>query len=501
MTTVFPLLGNQLFPPELLEPHRDAHFVMVEDAGLCRYQPHHQQKLVLMLTAMRAHAAELRARGFTLTYRRLDDDDNRGLLACLGELAGRLRATTLRHFEVLGRRTRADVADCAARYGLRQEVLASPMFLTTLDEFDAHLSRDRRPFMARFYRRVRQRHRILLDADGGPRGGRWSFDADNRQRLPRGRVPPGWPPVERTREVETVIELVRREFPAHPGDARNFHWPVTRIEALAWLDDFVQRRLADFGPWQDALTQRSDLVYHAALSPLLNLGLLTPREVLFRVLDHAAVHDVAPNSLEGFVRQLLGWREFVRGVHERFGAEQARRNFFEHRRLPGPAWWRGETGIPPLDDAIRGALARGWNHHIQRLMVVGNLMLLAEIAPREAYRWFMAMYVDAYGWVMEANVYGMALYSDGGLFATKPYACGANYLLKMSDYRRGPWCDVVDGLYWRFVARHRDFFAGHPRLGMLVGNLDRMDTARRERIDAAARQFLDRHTTLPRAAG
>lgn len=501
MTILFPLLGNQLFPPALLDGHRDAHFVMVEDDALCRYQRHHQHKLVLVLAAMRAHADALRARGFTLTYRRLGEAGNAGLTACLDELAGRLGATTLRHFEVFGRRTRTDIAACAARHGLDHAILASPMFLTGLDEFDAHLGADGRPFMARFYRQVRQRHRVLLDDDGGPRGGRWSFDADNRRRLPRDHTPPPWPTTTRTAAVAEVVELVGREFAEHPGDARDFDWPVTRVQALAWLDDFVERRLGEFGPWQDALTQRSGLVYHAALSPLLNLGLLTPREVFGRVLEHAAHHDVPMNSLEGFVRQLLGWREFVRGVHERFGAEQGRRNFFAHQRRLGPAWWQGDTGIPPLDDAIRGARARGWNHHIERLMVIGNLMLLAEIAPREAYRWFMAMYVDAYGWVMEANVYGMALFSDGGLFATKPYACGANYLLKMSDYRRGPWCDVVDGLYWRFVARHRGFFAGHPRLGMIVGNLDRMTAARRARIGAAAEAFLERHTVRSPSRG
>ncbi|MEQ8663589.1 MAG: cryptochrome/photolyase family protein, partial [Gammaproteobacteria bacterium] len=345
-----------------------------------------------------------------------------------------------------------------------------------------------------------ERHRILLDAAGGPRGGRWSLDADNRRALPRAVTPPAWPTPARSAHVADCIALVQRCFAGHPGDAQSFAWPVTRDAALGWLDDFLATRFADFGTYQDAITTRSPLVFHSALSPLLNLGLLTPHEVLERALAHAETHEVPLNSLEGFVRQLVGWREFVRGVHARFGAQESRANHFGHDRVPAASWYDGTTGIPPLDRAIAGARARGWNHHIERLMVLGNLMLLAEIAPRHAYRWFMTMYVDAYQWVMEPNVYGMALYSDGGLFATKPYVCGANYLLRMSDHPRGAWCDTVDGLYWRFVARHRAFFERQPRLRVMTANLDRMAAARRARIFAAAEEFLACHTR-PAARG
>jgi deoxyribodipyrimidine photolyase-related protein len=254
------------------------------------------------------------------------------------------------------------------------------------------------------------------------------------------------------------------------------------------------RRLVDFGPYEDALSRRSETVFHSVLSPLLNLGLLTPRDVLDRVIDHARANEVPLNSLEGFVRQVIGWREFVRGIYRHFGERQENENFWGHRRGLAESWYRGETGIVPLDHAIRTAERLGWTHHITRLMVVGNLMTLAEIAPNAAHDWFMEMYVDSSDWVMGPNVYGMAIFSDGGIFATKPYICGSNYLLKMSDFGRGEWCDVVDGLYWRFIGKHRDFFAANPRLAMMARMLDRLKPARRERIFAAAEGFLGAHT-------
>jgi len=496
MSTLFPLLGNQLFPPALLAAQREATFLLVEDRALCSYLPFHQHKLVLLLAAMRHQADALREAGHEVVYRRLDEPGNDGLFATIAADLATGGYTRLRHFAIHGRQTRRRLRAVADAAGVALETLPSPQFLTRQDDFERHLRKDR-PFLARFYRGVRERYGILLDADGGPCGGKWSFDAENRRALPRALSPPAWPAVAHTRHTEDCIALVARTFPAHPGDAGNFAWPVTRAGALAWLEDFLEQRFADFGTYQDAITQRSPLVFHSALSPLLNLGLLTPREVLDRALEHAERHAVPLNSLEGFVRQLVGWREFVRGVHERFGAREAAANHFGHERAPAASWYEGTTGIPPLDAAIEGARTRGWNHHIERLMILGNLMLLAEIAPRRAYEWFMTMYVDAYQWVMEPNVYGMALYSDGGLFATKPYVCGANYLLRMSDHARGPWCDTVDGLYWRFVARHRDFFERQPRLRVITGNLDRMNTTRRERILAAAEDFLATHTTPP----
>ena len=367
------------------------------------------------------------------------------------------------------------------------------MFSCSRDRFAAFAEGKSRLLMADFYKQQRRRLKVLVDDEGEPAGGRWSFDADNRKKLPRDVEPPSLPSVERTDRVEEVIDIVRREFADHPGDASDFGWPTTRSEAEAWLEDFIDQRLREFGPYEDAMSTRSASVFHSLLSPCLNLGLLTPGDVIERVV--ARGEDIPLQSLEGFVRQVIGWREFVRGVYREFSERQEDSNFWSHERGLTEAWYEGTTGIVPLDDTIRTVQRLGWAHHIPRLMVLGNLMTLCEIKPAMAHRWFMEMFVDSSEWVMGPNVYGMGLFSDGGVFATKPYLCGSNYLLKMSDYGKGPWCDIVDGLYWRFIDKHREFFSGNPRLAVMPRTLDRLKDERRETIFAAAEEFLDEHTT------
>ena len=487
------VLGNQLFPPAELPGPEGTLVFMAEDIGLCTDHRHHQQKLVLFLAAMRHYADELQKRGYRVDYHRLDRAAP-PLLEKLKTTLEACNASELVHFEIVDRPFRRRFDAFAGELGVELRTLPSPMFLCSRERFRGYMDAMKRPFMAEFYSRERRRLGILVEADGQPEGGKWSFDADNRKRLPREIEPPALPQPRRSEHVGAVVELVRREFPDHPGDARDFAWPVTRRQALHWLNDFLQHRFADFGAYEDAISQRSDTIFHSLLSPALNLGLLTPGEVVDRALERAAADDVAMNSLEGFVRQVIGWREFMRGIDDMYGERQAAANFFGHQRELAATWWRADTGIPVLDDTIAGALRHGWNHHIQRLMVIANVMNLAGIHPHAAYRWFMEMYVDSSDWVMGPNVYGMGLFSDGGIFATKPYICGSNYLLKMSDYPRGDWCDELDGLYWGFVERHRAFFAANQRLSMMVRALDKLSAERRGRIGAAAGAFIERNT-------
>jgi deoxyribodipyrimidine photolyase-related protein len=486
------ILGNQLFPPEHLPPPAATRVFMAEDMGLCTYERHHQQKIVLFLAAMRGYADELKAAGYELDYVALDPADTRNYEDKLGAVVDRTGVTEIGHFEIEDKAMEQRLVAFADARGLRREELPSPMFTCAREDFAAWNDGRARPFMQEFYKFQRKRLRILIDADDQPEGGRWSFDADNRKRLPKKVVPPeiAWP--EPDRHVGEVIRLVGSLFPNHPGHADDFRWPTTRQQARQWLDDFIDQRLRDFGPYEDAMSSRSATVFHSLLSPYLNMGLLTPDEVVARVLE--AAEDAPLQSVEGFVRQVIGWREFVRGIYREYGDTQETANFWEHRRELADSWYDGTTGIPPLDDTIRTAQALGWAHHIPRLMVLGNLMTLCEIRPQTAHRWFMEMFVDSSEWVMGPNVYGMGLFSDGGIFATKPYICGSNYLLKMSDYPKGDWCDTVDGLYWRFIDRHRAFFAGNPRLALMPRALERLDPGRRERIFAAADVFIEQNT-------
>ena len=493
------VLGDQLFPPKTVGLGTPAEIFMAEDMGLCTDVRHHQQKIVLFLSAMRSYADTLRSAGHRVRYNKLDHGDHRSFEEKLGAAVKAAGATRLEYVEIENKPMEDRIAAFAAANGLRTRVVPSPMFLTTREIFATFAGGKKKLRMAEFYKQQRRRLDILLDEASQPEGGKWSYDDQNRKKLPASLEPPPWPEVSRTDHVEDVIALTENTFADHPGKASEFSWPVTREGALVWLEQFVDQRLELFGPYEDAISSRSEVVYHSMLSPLINIGLLTPDEVLRKVIETAENRDIPLNSLEGFVRQLIGWREFVRGVYREYGDQQASTNFWEHERLLTDAWYTGDTGIPVLDDTIRNAQRSGWTHHIPRLMVAGNLMTLCGIHPQEAYRWFMEMYVDSADWVMGPNVYGMGIFSDGGVFASKPYICGSNYLLKMSDYRRGDWCDIVDGLYWRFIDTHRDFFSGNPRLALMTRSLDRMDGERRTRIFGLAEAFIGRVTKPPSA--
>ena len=488
------ILGNQLFPLGQVLSLKPAAVFMAEDQYLCSHFRYHQQKIVLVLAAMRAYADELQAAGLVVHYIKLDDESKLSINDALIDCLQGHGYSSLLHFEVEGKAAQANLANALKAEAIACQEIPSPMFLCDRQRFEAFVQGRKKPQMAAFYKAERTRLNILLTPDGKPVGEQWSFDADNRKKLPKDVHPPKLPEIAHNSHLKSVITLVSERFSGHPGKADEFSWPSTRKGALIWLDDFIEHRLVDFGPYEDAMNTRSDTIFHSVLSPLMNIGLLVPSEVLERVITAAQTRDIPLQSLEGFVRQVMGWREFIRGIYQNFSAVQARSNYWAHSRQLTEHWYVGGTGIVPLDDTIETTQRKGWCHHIPRLMVVANLMTLCEIEPKAAHRWFMEMYVDSASWVMGPNVYGMGIFSDGGIFATKPYICGSNYLLKMSDYPKGPWCDVVDGLYWRFIEKNRAFFAKNPRLALMPRALDRLSDARRDIIFPAAEKFLDTHT-------
>lgn len=489
--SAFLIFGNQLFAPgHLRRASKARRVIMVEDEGFCRRYTYHRLKLAFVLSAMRSHADGLRRAGFDVAYHPLTEGlDWRGAID--RAVASGLRR--LCHFELESPGLTRQVAAHAAHHGVTVDILRTPMFINTLDDFEAHLTEHETPKLLPYYRAQRQRHDILLTASGEPVGGRWTFDQDNREKLPRDVYPrePELPGESRhTREVKA---LVAERFADHPGNLERVWVPTTHTQAERWLDAFLAERFRDFGTYEDALTRRSSFVFHSGLSPLLNVGLLTPDQVLDRALAYGAEHAVPINSVEGFVRQILGWREFVRGVYHHFNGPLTSRNIWNGDRRLTDDWYRGNTGIEPLDHVIHKAADLGWAHHIERLMLAANLMNLAGIQPQEVYRWFMERFVDAYDWVMVPNVFGMGLTSDGGIFTTKPYICGSNYVLKMGDFKRGAWCDVMDGLLWRFVASHEAKLKANQRLAPMVANLPRV-SRRRPEIFSLADEFIESKT-------
>lgn len=488
------LFGNQLFPNDIIATAQPDAVFMAESARMCGRYSAHRHKLVLILSAMRSKADALRQAGHRVIYTKLEEGTEDSFERLLAAHLDEHDYDDVVHFDTESPRMQERLGALSAAHGLACVREESPMFLTSRRAFEDFRGGHKRLFMADFYRWQRRRLGILLDSEGRPVGGKWSYDEENRKKLPAGLTPPALPAVPWTKHTSAMVDLVNARFGEHPGDAESFWLPTTEAQAAEALEVFLEQRFASFGDYEDALSKEHAFVFHSVLSPLLNVGLLTPKRVVDRALSKAETGDIPLNSLEGFVRQVIGWREFVRGVWNTLPASHWEQNFWDHHGRLTAHWYEGTTDIPPLDDAIRRAQSTGYNHHIERLMVLGNLMLLCRIEPREAYRWFMEMFVDSADWVMAPNVYGMALFSEGGAFTTKPYICGSSYLRRMSDYGKGPWCDVVDGLYWSFIRDHREVFARNPRSKMMLRTLDRLDPARRDRIFALAEACIHRIT-------
>jgi deoxyribodipyrimidine photolyase-related protein len=477
-----------IFPHQLFRDHPAVvpgrPVILVEEFLFFRQYAFHRQKLILHRASMRAFRDNL-PHGTAVRYIEAMDP-----LADIRQLIPALAASGLRTLHIvepaddwLYRR----IIHAAGQQGVHIHWHVNPMFLTPPDELDAWFNARKRFFQTDFYIRQRKRLDILLDPDGKPRGGQWSFDAENRLRYPKDRHPPALPDAEQTPYHDEATAYVNRHFPGNPGSMNTpWNYPVTPEAADAWLDEFLAKRFADFGPYEDAIVAQAHILHHSLLTPALNIGLLKPEDIVRKTITFAQSHDIALSSLEGFIRQVIGWREFIHGVYRAAGRRQRTANALSFTRKIPSSFYTGHTGLAPVDTTIRKVLDTGYCHHIERLMILGNIMLLCEFDPDEVYRWFMELFIDAYDWVMVPNIYGMSQYADGGLMTTKPYFSGSNYLMKMSDYPKGPWQAVWDGLFWRFMDRHRDLLSSNPRLGMLVKTFNRMpDEKRRDHLRRA----------------
>ncbi len=488
---LFIILGNQLFHPNFFPKNLGpCKFFMREDRELCTYFKFHQQKIVFFLSAMRHYTLELQGQGCDIHYEKFKNDQLRYEDA-LRNFIFKNSIQSIVMFEIEDKFFESRLIKLFQDLTLTYQFLPSPMFLTGRGEFQAYLKRSKKPFMKNFYELQRKKLKLLVDDQNQPIGGQWSYDADNRKALPQKIIPPELKFCVQDEITQEVIELVVKHFPDHVGNAREFQYPVTRTSAEQWLKDFLQERLSHFGPYEDAIPTHSDFLFHSLITPFMHVGLITPSMTIKQTLKRSSQEPpVSLPSLEGFIRQIVGWREFIRGIYQNYSDTQEQSNFFQHQKILSSHWYDGTTGIPPLDHAIKKTLRYGHCHHIERLMVVGSLMLLLEISPRSAYRWFMEMFIDSSDWVMGPNVFGMALFSDGGIFATKPYFCGSNYYIKMGPYKKSEaWTEGVDGLYWSFIEKHREFFLKNHRLSMMVHSLDKMDPQKKNQIFLKAEEL------------
>ncbi|MGY4859980.1 cryptochrome/photolyase family protein [Cryobacterium sp. AP23] len=490
------VLPHQLFEQHL-ESAGDTVFVLIEHDLLFRQYRFHSHKLVLHRASMARFARHLREHGYEVELLHSD-----AALTSHDKLADLVRQRTpgrVTWFDVVDDWLEQDLVAGLADGGYQmrpEDILETPNFLTDRAQIDDWFSHNGSR-MQDFYVWQRRRLDILVE-DGKPVGGKWSFDTDNRKKLPRGYSPQtvgrfahhpvlqlegtfdldalldDAEEVKASDEVDLAIAWVSTEFPDAPGDPQLFAWPTTADEARDHLQEFVRERLSDFGPYEDAISTEHPFINHGLLTAALNIGLLDPREVVQAVLD-GADKSTPLASLEGFVRQVIGWREYMRATYRTSGRRMRVANRLDHRNVLGDGWWDASTGLAPVDLVISRVLDTGYAHHIERLMVLGNAMSLLRIHPDAVYEWFMEMFIDAYDWVMVPNVYAMSQFAAGDEITTKPYVSGSNYLRKMSDLPAGDWMPDWDGLYWTFIEDHREVFAANPRTRMVVSLLDHMD--------------------------
>jgi deoxyribodipyrimidine photolyase-related protein len=495
------LHSRQCFPIESLSDFENIPIAIIEDLEHFRSFRFHKQKLILELAAARGYAETLSKKGFDVTFAKLSGKQKEPTFEeKLKAIITSKNIKRLIHFEIENIELEERIAKFCKQNKISLEVRPSPIFMTKRKEFETYLKNVKesngRPMIRTFYTERRKKLKILVDKKGEPAGGQFTYENLNNLRLAREIRPPEPPHFSPSEHVQEATQIVGDLFKDHPGQIDKFDWPVTREQALSALGLFVKQRLARFGDYADSLASHSDFIFHSGLSTCLNLGLITPTEVIHQVLEAANTMDIPIQSLENFIHQCLGWREFVRGMYLNFGDELPESNFWEHSRKLKDCWYTGTTGLPFLDEAIKKALRLGYNHHIERLMILSNVMLLCEVAPQESYRWFMQMQVDAEPWVTIPNVFGLGQYADGGLVSMRPYVCGSAYIRKMSHQADGAWCDILDGLYWSFVERHSKVFAQNPRIAVALPALRKLDPDRKKKIFADAARFKDQVTTL-----
>lgn len=490
-TLIFP---HQLFKhhPALQEGRR---IYLVEEFLFFRQYQFNRQKLILHRASMQYYKDLLQRGGYNVEYIATSN-----FLSDIRELIRQLAIDGIKEIYI------ADVADnwllkriaqaCGVS-AIQLHVLDSPNFLNTIADASDFFIGKGHYHQTDFYIAQRQQRNILLQSSGEPIGGKWSFDSENRKRFPARSIPPLIIPTPDNIYLKEARAYVEEHFSGNYGKNDQPHlFAVTHADAEKWFDDFLEQRFAGFGLYEDAIVGGENVLYHSVLTPVLNIGLLDPAEILQRAITYAEDHKIPLNSVEGFVRQIMGWREFMHITYELIGTKQRTTNYWGFTRKLPSSFWTAQTGILPIDITIRKILRTGYCHHIERLMVLGNFMLLCEFDPNDVYRWFMEMFIDSYDWVMVPNVYGMSQFADGGLMTTKPYISGSNYLVKMSDYPKGPWQQIWDDLFWRFMHTYRDFFSTNPRLSMLVDNFDRMDKITRSRHIENANKFLEKADLL-----
>jgi len=471
------ILPNQLFKE--IETMEIENIIFYEAEEYFLKYNYNKKKLLLHRASMQNFYAHLKNKNQNTKIRYLDYKT---------ELKNAIKNfDSLTIFDPINKGIKNKIKEITAAAEIKLTILESPNFLSS-NKINKDFFKVNDFFQHKYYQMQRKRLNILLNKEGKPAGGKWSFDSKNRNKFPKDIEIPKLPEFNNS-YLKAAKNYIEENFNNNPGNLEKFCYPISHREAEELLNDFIENKLESFGRYQDGFEKEIVFGFHSLISSSLNIGLLNPKQVVDKVLDFYSENEIPLASVEGFIRQIIGWREYVRALYQLESENMIKSNFFKHQRNFPPKFYQAESGIEVLDDSIIKAVNYAYSHHIERLMVLGNFFLLCELDKDQVFEWFMEMYIDAYEWVMFANVYGMSQYSYPEMM-TKPYISSSNYILKMSHYQKGEWSEIWDGLYWRFIYKNKDKFSANPRMSLMISLLDRMDQKKLENHIKRADKFL-----------
>ncbi len=473
MKTVNLIFPHQLFEASPILEHGFPVYIIEEFLFFKQFN-FHKQKIAYHRATMKQYEAFLASKNIEVIY--IESSEHISDIRMLIPFLKSKKITHINYVDPVDNWLQKRIEKGCKANNIERTVFDSPLFLNTKEDLQPFFRSDKSKYhQTVFYKDQRTKKNILIDLNGKPTGGKWTFDTENRKKYPTKKVPPAiqFPDVDSF--YKEALVYVNKNFSKNIGQlSENSLYPTNFKTTKQWFHQFLEQRFLEFGTYEDAIVSENSILNHSVLTPMLNIGLITPKTVLEESIIYAKENNIPINSLEGFVRQIMGWREFIRGMYESRGSDERTTNFWGFTKKIPASFYNGTTGILPIDKTIKKILKTGYCNHIERLMILGNFMMLCEFDPDEVYKWFMELFIDSYDWVMVPNVYGMSQFADGGLMATKPYISGSNYLMKMSNFKKGEWQAIWDGLFWRFMDKHRNFFKQNPRLGMLVAMFDKM---------------------------
>ena len=483
---------NLVFPHQLFKDvdilKNGYPIILIEEFLFFRNEKFHKQKLLFHRLSMKSYELFLRQKGLEVFYIESinPDSDIRKLLPKLNEMG----VSSIHFSNLYDNWLNNRIEKTSEKNNIQINICTNNYFFNDPQNHINFFDNKKNFFHNSFYVKQRKDNQILIENEE-PIGGRWSFDHDNRKKYPKDKRAPQIPQLTETDLFKKSCDYIETNFINNPGDLSDHPlYPYDFKSSERWMEAFFVERFTEFGAYEDAIVKDESFLNHSVLSPLLNSGLLTPKTLVEYCLSFSKQNNVPINSVEGFIRQIIGWREYVVNVYLVKGAWQRNQNYFHFKRDIPNSFYDGSTGIEPIDFTIKKLLKTGYSHHIERLMILGNFMLLCEFHPNSVYKWFMEMYVDAYDWVMVPNIYGMSQFSDGGLMMTKPYISGSNYIKKMSDYKKGDWCEIWDALYWNFIDKHSHLFKNNFRMKFMINLYNKKSLEQRLKIKEVSSNFL-----------